>query len=162
MAIVDTHGVKLDLLPRREPIRHVKSPRVRARNRKWLERRRAEGLSIRELARAVRRPAATVARGLKWAEQDEERRLEREIAAERSPVVDRRSGLTADDVRYLVDNYGLDTELGSLPQFWEFLAPLVDKMCDHLEARVSAPPPIPMAARPLPRTFAELKAYRAA
>ena len=128
MSIVDRHEVKLNLIPKREPVVHVKSSKVRARNRKWLERKRAQGLSIRRLARQSRKPASTVARRLKWAEQEEARQEERAVEAERSPVVDRASGLTADDVLYLLGEYGPDTELGSLPAFWSYLGPLVAKM----------------------------------
>lgn len=162
MPIVDRHGEQVFPAPKRDPVLHVKSPKVRARNRRWLERRRGQDLSIRELARLVRKPPATVARGLKWAEQEEAREEERAAAAARSPVVDRASGLTADDVRYLVDTYGPGTDLGSLPQFWDLLAPLMDRVVGRPLPSVVAPPASPSPTPGVPTTFAELAAYRAA
>ena len=142
-SIVNAWGQQVSPVAPARASRPVKSPKIRRRNRQWLTTQRRLGLSGRELAAFLNKPHRTVAAGILWAIEHDEDNSERSPSADTSPVVDRASGLTENDVLYLLDTYGPDTELGSCPEFWQVLGPLVDKILGPLS---SASPAIVAAA----------------
>ena len=132
MSIVDVAGERVVLAPEPDRARPVRSEQVRQRNREWLAaQRQQDDLTVRELAKRLGVATATLGEGLLWAAEQEERDEAEAIECERrhlSPVLDEKSGLDFFDIVYLVERYPPGTELGSLPEFWEVLAPLWDKV----------------------------------
>ncbi len=128
MSIVNSLGERIFLDPLPPSSRPVRSPAIRRRNRRWLDLKRRDDLTIRELAKILGQPAATVAAGVLWAEEAEDRREERVVAKLQSPVVCPVTGLTADDVLYLAIEYPPGTEIGNHPEFWAIIDPLLDKI----------------------------------
>lgn len=127
MSLVNSAGERIYLAPKPMPFQPVRSAKIRARNRRWLQVQRKLGLTLREVAELVGRPRATVANGLRWAEVEEERLEATEIAAERPPVLHEASGLDIDDLCYLVGEYRPGTEAGDMACVRDFFARMVDR-----------------------------------
>lgn len=130
MSFVNEHGEQIRPVPPQSKCstqRRIKSAITRRRYRRWLATQRRLGMSGSELAVLLNRPVRTVTAGLLWAVEDELKRA-RWAGDDRSRVVDPHSGLTENEVFYLLNEYPPDTELGSHPLFWETLGPLLDKI----------------------------------
>lgn len=134
VSIVNQYEERIFLEPQPWVARPVRSAKHRERNRDWLRTKRHLGLTVRELAQMVRMDASTVARGVQWAEEFEQRGEAEYVESFQSPVLDPASGLTEEDVRYLMATYSPESELGGHPLFWQALAPLVEKILGRMSA----------------------------
>ena len=130
MSIVNRAGERIYLNPQADQIRPVRSGEVKARNFLWLRMQRKLDLTVRELAKVVGRPTATVHQGLIWALAEEERQEQADIAAEQPPILDETSGLDLDDLCFLVGEYPPGTTVGDNPDVRRFF----DRMVRRIEA----------------------------
>lgn len=126
MSIVTEAGLQVRLeRPVPTPPREIRSQKTRSRYRHWLERTRSEGLSARELARSLGKPASTVCAGIRWALQEEDWSEMVVVQSLQFEVLDERNGLDVMDLLYLLEVFPADSEIGSLPEFVAYMAPLV-------------------------------------
>ena len=123
MSIVSRSEQRILLEPR--PGRHhvFRDSRLLKRNHRWLATQRQFGFTVRETAAYLNRPTATVGVGIAAALAAEQADLERaSLGYDDSPVVDARSGLTENDVAYLIERYPPGTAIGDHPAVVSFLA----------------------------------------
>lgn len=146
MSIVDEAGerVILERGGERMTLTPIKSAKVRERNRRWLAIKRQFNMSVRELAGFLNRHHATVARGVRWAAEEEMARSFEDAAA-RDPEIDPVTGLTVEDVLYLARSHPPGSDLGSHPEFRAIVDPLLDKI---LEMTGGSDPASSVVSRP--------------
>ena len=128
MSIVNESEQRIFLPPEPYTAAPIRSDQIRRRNRRWLDIKRRDDLTVRELAKKVGARISTVAAAVHWAQEDEQRKEDRVVERLQSPEACPITKLSEHDVIYLAATYTPDTELGSLPEFWAILDPLLDKI----------------------------------